>query len=850
MTTTMAAHGTKRAAITAAMPATPAASSLANGTSSVHSLPGGNGAQPHSNGSGDEQQLAVKRHRSEPSLPAAAAAAATAVTAHAAAAGAGVAAPYLNGHPATILTLETTATDRVASPRAAAAAPPLAVPALFAPNAATPASATAPTVAPALASAPAGVTPAVAPPIGTAMAAAGAPTTAAGAAGAAGTNGVVATPKKKRMVKRKKRRASTDGAAAAAAAARPRWHSARQTQPDTFEPSNHFYPRVLNANIHPMVHTFMHLGNARIVQRYCHLNPKTNEERLMRLLSTRPTHFHWSGADLFNVTNVHGKRQMIVIETNSCPSGQKSMPGINEDTADGYHMFMRGTFLTLLEQHKDKDGVSTLPAGGLAVIYDKNPMEALGYAAGLADVAKEPVWTAEFHEDDKEPPVKWVDEVMMVRDEHKVWHPIRATFRYVTQRPWSRIPLASRTLIVNPVVACLAGGRNKMAADKAYEFFNHENGVHNLSIRCPDTIRDVGKAEIPMWVKSMGGLACIKVPYSNAGQGVFTVVNPLDLKKFMDSPQHYDKYIVQSLVGNSSWTQGAGQYFHTGCLPNKSGATYVADIRMMIRGDATGFAPVAVYARRARSPLTKHLNNTEESWGMLGTNLSIKNEKGEWDIENNRLLLMDLKDFNRLGIAIDDLIDAYVQTVLATTAIDLMCQRLMVAGSFNWALYASLNDDAALIKEIMRPAAVSSSSSASSSSSSSSSPSSSSSSASTSSASAESCLSPCLTCAATAASAASSLPPALALASSSLSSLSPAVSVPPSSSPSFSSSSSSSSSSLSSTPSAASAVMVPVPAPVRAPALLAPCAVAHASLASSSFPVPSLLSSPSSMPRM
>jgi hypothetical protein len=39
-----------------------------------------------------------------------------------------------------------------------------------------------------------------------------------------------------------------------------------------------------------------------------------------------------------------------------------------------------------------------------------------------------------------------------------------------------------------------------------------------------------------------------------------------------------------------------------------------------------------------------------------------------------------MKDFNRLGIAIDDLIDAYVQTALATTAIDLMCQRLTQKG--------------------------------------------------------------------------------------------------------------------------------------------------------------------------
>jgi len=38
---------------------------------------------------------------------------------------------------------------------------------------------------------------------------------------------------------------------------------------------------------------------------------------------------------------------------------------------------------------------------------------------------------------------------------------------------------------------------------------------------------------------------------------------------------------------------------------------------------------------------------------------------------------MDRKDFNTLGIGIDDLIDAYVQTVLSVVAIDKMCSRLM-----------------------------------------------------------------------------------------------------------------------------------------------------------------------------
>ena len=46
----------------------------------------------------------------------------------------------------------------------------------------------------------------------------------------------------------------------------------------------------------------------------------------------------------------------------------------------------------------------------------------------------------------------------------------------------------------------------------------------------------------------------------------------------MAEPHHYDKFIVQSLVGNGKWssTTQKGQYFHIGTIPNRKGETYVA----------------------------------------------------------------------------------------------------------------------------------------------------------------------------------------------------------------------------------------------------------------------------------
>ena len=132
----------------------------------------------------------------------------------------------------------------------------------------------------------------------------------------------------------------------------------------------------------------------------------------------------------------------------------------------------------------------------------------------------------------------------------------------------------------------------------------------------------------------------------------------------METDHHYDKFIVQSLVGNASWSSAtrSGKFYHVGTIPNKKNHTYVVDLRMMICGDENGFRPVACYARKARKPLSRNLEDPSvTSWDMLGTNLSVKSDDG-WSTESQRLVLMDRKDFNQLGIGIDDLIDAYIQT--------------------------------------------------------------------------------------------------------------------------------------------------------------------------------------------
>ncbi len=465
-----------------------------------------------------------------------------------------------------------------------------------------------------------------------------------------------------------------------------------------FEAESHFYPRVLNAHIHPLVRNLMDMGRERIATRFCHLHPEADPEAVHNLLSSTPRFFRWGGCDLFHVTSETGMRQVVVIETNSCPSGQKSMPRINESMEKaGYERLLRDSFIPQMQSRKKVKG-------GLAVIYDKNHMENSGYAATLAELTGEDVWLVPYHESDHNRTIEFDENLVMhvLHDGQRI--PIRAAFRYVTQQPWNRIPPITRTLIYNPVLVCLAGGRNKLVASKAYDFYNAARANSGLRINTPETIWDVSKAEVPMWVQRMGGIAVVKVPYSNAGQGVFTITSQRELDAFMDMEFHYEHFIVQSLIGNSKWSSQSqfGRFFHVGTMPDRKLNLYAADLRFMVGAGPNGFFPVAVYARRARKPLTDDLNDGDDSWDMLGTNLSVKQADGSFTTQPERLLLVDSRDFNRLGFGLDDLIESYMQTVMCVSAIDEMAQGLITTkGKFRRKLFQSINPDKRFNEELV-----------------------------------------------------------------------------------------------------------------------------------------------------
>jgi hypothetical protein len=104
---------------------------------------------------------------------------------------------------------------------------------------------------------------------------------------------------------------AAEAAKKASAAANKALFKYRLVRPGSFKTENHFYPRVINSQIHPTVRFFMGLSQERIVERYCHMHPKVDRDVLMDIIKYRSEHFHWAGCDLMHTVNNAGEKKMV-----------------------------------------------------------------------------------------------------------------------------------------------------------------------------------------------------------------------------------------------------------------------------------------------------------------------------------------------------------------------------------------------------------------------------------------------------------------------------------------------------------------------------------------------------------
>ena len=123
---------------------------------------------------------------------------------------------------------------------------------------------------------------------------------------------------------------------------------------------------------------------------------------------------------------------------------------------------------------------------------------------------------------------------------------------------------------------------------------------------------------------------------------------------------------------------------------------------MVIVSTPRGYCVTSMYARRAAKPLPESVSPSLSSWDVLGTNLSRLDAGGSLQTEPDRLILIDSAAFPTLNFNLDDLIDAFVQSVLSATAIDHMCSSLLREdGSLDLEAFRSINPDEKLLAELL-----------------------------------------------------------------------------------------------------------------------------------------------------
>ena len=86
--------------------------------------------------------------------------------------------------------------------------------------------------------------------------------------------------------------------------------------------------------MHPTARTFMNLSLERVAARYAHLHPAVCKAALRAVLSHKPKHMHWAGADLMHVTSADGRKSMVLIETNVRGARQGSRASVKLTLSD------------------------------------------------------------------------------------------------------------------------------------------------------------------------------------------------------------------------------------------------------------------------------------------------------------------------------------------------------------------------------------------------------------------------------------------------------------------------------------------------------------------------------------
>lgn len=421
------------------------------------------------------------------------------------------------------------------------------------------------------------------------------------------------------------------------------------------EQSRLYFGHVKEANL---LKQFTQLNQDDIIRLYCENHDNTDPKQIKDFLNYKPEVFLWSGIDFMKVKHKN-KDTVAIIELNSPPSGSCFYPAI--DSTHDADLKLMEAFAENIANINKEDGV-------LAILFQNFPMEKEILAIHLSNITNEEVYLVNLRQ-------REVDQNYCISNEYieifdgKSWLNIRAAFLIIPDDIYLCLPFQTKTFLSNSALSFIAGGINKNTAASAFNKMNQDLPDY-LQIKYPFTTNNLTKEECINLTNERDGIGVAKGAYGYGGKEVFFLLSEENKKEFIDSNVASKSFVYQDLIGFPHWFsfERDERVYQIGTKDN-----FVCDFRFIIAYTVTeGFKFISMFSRKSMKSFDCAFEDVIRCpKEVLTTNLtSLPDVYTETCYYHPKILQMNDENVDLTNLTLNDLVEFYVQAVLATIACD------------------------------------------------------------------------------------------------------------------------------------------------------------------------------------
>jgi hypothetical protein len=367
--------------------------------------------------------------------------------------------------------------------------------------------------------------------------------------------------------------------------------------------------------------------------------PDVDAAALAAIIGAGARELHLAGVDLLVEVGATGL-EPVVIELNGTPAFAHTTPGLDA---------WEHAYLPFVDLLLGKVPRADWPDVALLSRREpKIPIHDTGLALALAARTGRPTWC--------------LDEHALARAErrpgaggtgvHVGGRRLSGALVRLGALAWKLLPDDVAGTFINSGRVARRGGRNKLAAQWAFERWNAEHAGDGLRVPIPRgrIARTLGEVEAAR--RELGGAVVTKVPHLNSARGIDFVARD------QPTPALRLPVLVQELL------EPAGL-----ATARIDGGRHVFDLRVVVASDQRGFRPLMLRSRRAARPI-EALGGPGDLRDCLVVNTSIYEGSRCVGQDTERNILIDDDGWATLGLSAHDWRRVIVIAMLATAAVD------------------------------------------------------------------------------------------------------------------------------------------------------------------------------------